>query len=350
MWTVYTLCLLGLGILGTFAVEEKFKNDLFNLYKNVALETREVTGTPVYPENITYYLFTKENPTELKTVDYRNPSEISDKNANYVFLIHGWTSKRENGWYDDLKDAYLSRRDDRYNVIQVDWSGPANELYAVSSINTRDVGKLVGSFIVKLNKENQIPLEHISIVGHSLGGQVAGYAAKKVFNETGHKLPRITGLDPAGPLFSIRPEVERLNPNDAEVVAVVHTDGGKLGFEPPTGTIDFFPNGGSDQPGCTKIDLIDITSVGDPIWCDHHRAWEFFIEAVLNPDKFESTKCNVEKKLLVFEKKTCSENDTVNIGDLKTKKTGNYYLETNNEKPFAKKTSRFEISKLIPQL
>lgn len=30
---------------------------------------------------------------------------------------------------------------------------------------------------------------------------------------------------------------------------------------PVCGTIDFFPNGGNLQPGCKRIDLLDITSV-----------------------------------------------------------------------------------------
>lgn len=118
--------------------------------------------------------------------------------------------------------------------------------------------------MVDLHKNYSIPINNFLLVGHSLGGQVSGYIAKKVKQITNKKLPRIIAMDPAGPLFSTRPDNERLNKNDAEVVEVIHTDGGTFGFKASCGTIDFFPNGGNGQPGCTRIDILDITSVADP--------------------------------------------------------------------------------------
>ena len=40
-------------------------------------------------------------------------------------------------------------------------------------------------------------------IGHSLGGQACGLAGKHLINEGGDKLKfdRISGMDPAGPLF-----------------------------------------------------------------------------------------------------------------------------------------------------
>lgn len=118
--------------------------------------------------------------------------------------------------------------------------------------------------MVGLHKNYSVPLENILLVGHSLGGQVSGFVGKKVQELTGKKLPRIVALDPAGPFFISRPEEERLNKNDAEVVQVIHTDGGTFGFKASCGTIDFFPNGGNSQPGCTRIDILDIKSVTEP--------------------------------------------------------------------------------------
>lgn len=102
------------------------------------------------------------------------------------------------------------------------------------------------------------------LIGHSLGGQIAGFVGKRIFNETGEKLKRIIALDPAGPLFDTRPSDKRLNKTDADIVEVIHSDGGTFGFLKACGTIDFFPNGGSSQPGCKRIDLLDITSVIEP--------------------------------------------------------------------------------------
>lgn len=65
---------------------------------------------------------------------------------------------------------------------------------------------------------------------------------------------RITGLDPALPLFSLVDEEDRLSKDDADLVVAVHTDGGFAGFMDAVGDIDFYPNGGTPiQPGCIEI-------------------------------------------------------------------------------------------------
>lgn len=123
---------------------------------------------------------------------------------------------------------------------------------------------MIADMIVKLKNNHGTPLDDILLIGHSLGGQITGFVGKLVKEKTEQKLPRIIALDPAGPLFDNRPEDKRLNKNDAEIVEVLHSDGGTFGFLKSCGTIDFFPNGGSSQPGCKRIDLLDITSIVDP--------------------------------------------------------------------------------------
>ena len=113
-------------------------------------------------------------------------------------------------------------------------------------------GAIIGEFISDLNRNYNIPLSNFLVIGHSLGGQISGYTGKKVQELTNQKIPRIVALDPAGPLFSSRPEEERLNQHDAEVVHVIHTNGGTFGYLDKCGTLDFYPNGGSFQPGCLK--------------------------------------------------------------------------------------------------
>ena len=49
---------------------------------------------------------------------------------------------------------------------------------------------------------------------------MAGYAGQRVAN-----LGRITGLDPAGPLFQYTPPHVRLDPTDAQFVDAYHTNG-----------------------------------------------------------------------------------------------------------------------------
>lgn len=50
----------------------------------------------------------------------------------------------------------------------------------------------------------------------------------------------------------------------------------------PVGHSDFYPNGGSRQPGC-GIDLVG--------GCAHNRAWEYFAESVTN-NRFLARRCS----------------------------------------------------------
>lgn len=74
------------------------------------------------------------------------------------------------------------------------------------------------------------------------------------------------GLDPAGPFFEGLDEEVRLNPSDAGFVDVVHSNGkplmdGGAGMFAPCGHVDFYPNGGKQQPGCPNPFLKSITDV-----------------------------------------------------------------------------------------
>ena len=60
----------------------------------------------------------------------------------------------------------------------------------------------------------------------------------------------MTGLDPAGPFFTLVSSAYRLDDGDASYVDVIHTNAGVAGTIRRTGHIDFYPNGGTTQPGC----------------------------------------------------------------------------------------------------
>lgn len=79
---------------------------------------------------------------------------------------------------------------------------------------------------------------------------------KYIFNKTAKKVHRITALDPAGPSFE-RAEIDgnlRLSDADATLVDVIHTDVGHYGFNGSIGHVDFYPNGGTNQPGCVPVE------------------------------------------------------------------------------------------------
>ena len=73
--------------------------------------------------------------------------------------------------------------------------------YWQSAMNARVVGAQVKVLVSKLIRMDIIDVSQIHLVGHSLGAHVMGYAGKDFNKENNFKLPRITGLDPAGPMF-----------------------------------------------------------------------------------------------------------------------------------------------------
>lgn len=120
-------------------------------------------------------------------------------------------------------------------------------------MQTRTVGRQLAKFCIFLSMYTDIPLSNIHFIGHSLGAQVAAYAGALVQKELYQKVGRITGLDPAAPLFEY-PEPcipdHRLDREDADFVDVIHTNGNHLGVIKPAGHVDFYPNGGEMQPDC----------------------------------------------------------------------------------------------------
>ena len=82
---------------------------------------------------------------------------------------------------------------------------------------------------------------------------------------------QFSGLDPANLGFRAL-NLDRMLPTDAVFVDVIHTNSGNIldgamSLPEPLGHVDFYPNGGSYQDGCTdscfgpacvKLDMADI--------------------------------------------------------------------------------------------
>ncbi|KAJ8932824.1 hypothetical protein NQ314_014409 [Rhamnusium bicolor] len=112
-----------------------------------------------------------------------------------------------------------------------------------------------------------------------MGAQISAMAGNKIKSQIQQTVGRITGLDPAAPLYEW-PHIESLDdlldPSDAIFVDVIHTNGRHLGMMTPAGHVDYYPNGGELQEGCA-------------FWiCSHLRACEFWTASVKKPDVFKA--------------------------------------------------------------
>ncbi|TKR81234.1 hypothetical protein L596_015140 [Steinernema carpocapsae] len=219
------------------------------------------------------------------------------KSNDVTFVIHGF-GESEKHWMHYAKDALV--RLEQQTVILVYWGrGASHPNYFQASANTRVVGAIIAKVIQAINKVHGIPLGRFRLVGFSLGAHVAGFGGKQ-FNET--KIGAIYGLDPAGPLFTegnpnrfykAVPPAERLDRYDADYVEILHTSGDDLfhagaGSPFQWGDVDFYANGGEQQPGCEieylRFFTFDTELMVNEFWrtmkCSHIMAYHAFIHSI----------------------------------------------------------------------
>lgn len=88
-------------------------------------------------------------------------------------------------------------------MILLDWSElSAFPWYREAVANVKMVAGALTKFLEMYHDTGEIPIESVHIVGFSLGAHVAGFAGKSL--RPGLQVPRITGLDPAFPDFSLK--------------------------------------------------------------------------------------------------------------------------------------------------
>ncbi|CAO2594437.1 Endothelial lipase [Lemmus lemmus] len=262
--------------------------------------------------------------------------------AKTFFIIHGWTmSGMLEKWLYKLVSALQMRERDA-NIVVVDWLPLAHQLYTDAVNNVRVVGQRVAGMLDWLQEKEEFSLGNVHLIGYSLGAHVAGYAGNFVKGTVG----RITGLDPAGPRFETVDINERLSPDDADFVDVLHTYtpsfGLSIGIRRPVGHIDIYPNGGDFQPGCGFNDVLGSFAYGtitEAAKCEHERAVHLFVDSLVNQDKpsfaFQCTDSNRFKKGICL---SCRKNRCNSIGynakKIRKKRNSKMYLKTRAGMPF----------------
>ncbi|XP_027437929.1 lipase member H isoform X4 [Callorhinus ursinus] len=171
-----------------------------------------VVGTGL---NVKLMLYTRRNWTCAQVI---NSTVLGNLNVTKktTFIVHGF---RPTGsapvWMEDLVQGLLYVED--MNVVVVDWNrGATTVIYNHASSKTKKVAIVLKGFIDQMLVQGA-SLDDIYMIGVSLGAHIAGFVGKMYNGQLG----RITAL----------------------------------GYKEPLGNIDFYPNGGLDQPGCPKTIL-----------------------------------------------------------------------------------------------
>nr|AIC80930.1 lipase [Antheraea pernyi] len=266
--------------------------------------------------NNQYWLFTRQNPTSAQVIVHNNANSIW--NSNYrnnratKVIVHGWNNNGNTAMNPTITSAFLAVQD--CNVIVVDWRALANTGYNTAAAGVPGVGQFLGNFLIWLFNTAGGNWNQLHLVGFSLGAHVVGSAGR----QAGRRANRITGLDPAGPLWGGNSNA--IHNNAGQYVECIHTDGHILGIMDANCHAQFYPNGGRHpQPGC----VINT--------CSHGRAPDLFASTV-RTNHLTGRRCN---NIWEAELSTCN-GATMAMGNgiITKRATGLYGLLTRNAWPF----------------
>ncbi|XP_008288601.1 phospholipase A1 member A isoform X2 [Stegastes partitus] len=212
-------------------------------------------------------------------------------------IVHGYRALGSKpSWVKELGRALLRAQD--ANVVVVDWVYGASFAYNLVVENYKEVALQISVLINQLQKHG-CRLESFHFIGVSLGAHVAGFVGTLFEGKIG----RITGLDPAGPMFKGADTFDRLDPSDAQFVDAIHTDSDYFGISIPVGHVDFFLNGGKDQTGCARS---RFASMYGYVICDHMRALHVYMSALNGSCPLVGIPCSTYEDFL---KGTCVDCD-----------------------------------------
>ncbi|XP_023167600.2 pancreatic lipase-related protein 2 [Drosophila hydei] len=276
--------------------------------------TRTISVHPQKPSEIEphFTLYTERSMEHAKYIDLNDPDSVQAMGINALgklyLVVHGYLESGGIPWMREMGRTLLNEcAEGECAVIIIDWGGGSSPPYVQAVANIRLVGAITAHVIHMLYEELRLPnLDNVHIIGHSLGSHLSGYAGYHLQQDFGLKLGRITGLDPAAPLFTDTDTIVRLDRSDAKFVDVLHTDAnplmkGGLGIIQRIGHVDFYPNGGFDNPGCDKK-LQDVMksnrkstffmTMQEFIGCNHLRSEQFFMESISSKCPFLGITCD----------------------------------------------------------
>ena len=163
---------------------------------------------------VNFYLWTPENPVDHQEVQLDLVSLLEsnfDPARPTKILSHGWNSHGR-GYGQDFAPIFLEVGD--FNIFSIDWGDLESWIsYPTAAIRTTAVGRHAAG-LVQLMVEAGSTLADVHLVGHSLGAHVVGFLGKKVQDLGLGKVARVTGLDPAKPLFELANATGRIDRYD----------------------------------------------------------------------------------------------------------------------------------------
>ncbi|KAH8300915.1 hypothetical protein KR044_004467 [Drosophila immigrans] len=155
---------------------------------------------------------------------------------------------------EDYSELAKNANTNTGDIIVVDLGSTLTNYKRYAMLDIEKTGAKLGKWIVQLTSELELPYETIHMIGQNVGAHVAGAAANEFTRLTGHKLRRVTGLDPSNIIAKNRNSLAGLARGDAEFVDAIHTSVYGMGTPLRSGDVDFYPNGlSAGVPGADNV-------------------------------------------------------------------------------------------------
>lgn len=194
-------------------------------------------------------------PEESNTVRKANQKLI----RSYMQRYNGERKFVKSSDYEVERDE--ERSAERYNskesrdgrtktgdLVVIDLAKVLRNFEQYAKLDTTKVGKMIAELLVELTNETSAAKDKIFIVAQGVSAHVAGAAGRQYTAITGHKLRRITALEPSKIFATKYDTLVGLARADADFVDAIHTGTFAMGTPTRCGNADFYVNGPTVAP------------------------------------------------------------------------------------------------------
>uniref|UniRef100_A0A0A9Z904 Endothelial lipase n=1 Tax=Lygus hesperus TaxID=30085 RepID=A0A0A9Z904_LYGHE len=167
----------------------KYKEKM-NEYVNDELQTFRKTRKPdIGGGRVLFFLYKKVNGKTVRSVESMHRSKKLhngwlDCTLPLKVGFHGWQQKMDTLFVKKMEEAY-SNTAERVQFVIVRWFG-ADQGYVAAKMSIPEAAKVIHMYLIRLTEETQcIELKDITLVGHSLGAQLAGAVGNRIRGDIG---------------------------------------------------------------------------------------------------------------------------------------------------------------------
>lgn len=130
-------------------------------------------------------MYTRQNKEVPHYLDINDPDVVEHSNIDpelpIFFISHGYMEAGNRPWIHRMAVELLEHQP--CTVIAVDWHGGSSPPYTQAVANIRLVGAITAHLLAEISQiTGPKKLDHVHLIGHSLGAHLSGYVGYTLQN------------------------------------------------------------------------------------------------------------------------------------------------------------------------